>query len=239
MRNLIKNWATPSMITKIRILITAGTVTPQRLCIPAAGIWRWRSPVTVTTHMSPNSSKLPEYRDSRAWRKRYSSVYAKGVITENIGFHMKELYDIDISNSTISRITDKILPVVKEWQERPIEEVYAVVFMDAIHYHVRSKGCIVKRVVYIALGIDMDGRKDLLGMYVGENESARFWLSIVNGLKNRRVEDILIACVDGLIGFPQAIEAVYPQTEIQQCIIYQIRNSTKFVSYKDIKKTDG
>ena len=114
--------------------------------------------------------------------------------------------------------------------------MYAVVFMDAIHYHVHSEGRIVKRAVYIALGIDMNGRKDVLSMYVGENESAKFWLSIMNGLKNRGVEDILIACVDGLNGFPQAIEAVYPKTEIQQCIIHQIRNSTKFVSYKDIKK---
>ena len=121
-------------------------------------------------------------------------------------------------------------------QERPLEEVYAVVFMDAIHYHVRSEGRIVKRAVYIALGIDMNGKKDVLGMYVGENESAKFWLSIMNGLKNRGVEDILIACVDGLNGFPQAIEAVYPKAEIQQCIIHQIRNSTRFVSYKDIKK---
>ena len=158
------------------------------------------------------------------------SMYAKGMTTGDIESHMRELYDIDISDSTISRITDKILPIVKEWQERPLEEVYAVVFMDAIHYHVRSEGRIVKRAVYIALGIDMNGKKDVLGMYVGENESAKFWLSIMNGLKNRGVEDILIACVDGLNGFPQAIEAVYPKTEIQQCIIHQIRNSTKFKS---------
>ena len=164
------------------------------------------------------------------------SMYAKGMTTGDIESHMKELYDMDISDSTISRITDKILPIVKEWQERPLEEVYAVVFMDAIHYHVRSEGRIVKRAVYIALGIDMDGRKDVLGMYVGENESAKFWLFIINGLKNRGVDDTLIACVDGLSGFSQAIEAVYPQTEIQQCIIHQIRNSTKFVSYKDMKK---
>lgn len=164
------------------------------------------------------------------------SMYAKGMTTGDIESHMKELYDMDISDSTISRITDKILPIVKGWQERPLEEVYAVVFMDAIHYHVRSEGRIVKRAVYIALGIDMEGKKDVLGMYVGENESAKFWLSIMNGLKNRGVEDILIACVDGLTGFPQAIEAVYPKTWIQQCIIHQIRNSTKFVPYKDIKK---
>ena len=164
------------------------------------------------------------------------SMYAKGMTTADIEAHMKEFYDIDISDSTVSRITDKIMPIVKEWQERPLEEVYAVVFLDAIHYHVRSEGRIVKRAVYIILGIDMDGRRDVLGMYVGENESAKFWLSIINGLKNRGVEDILIACVDGLNGFPQAIEAVYPNTEIQHCIIHQIRNTTRYVSYKDLKK---
>ena len=163
------------------------------------------------------------------------SMYAKGMTTNDIESHMRELYDIEISDSTISRITDKILPIVKEWQERPLEEIYAVVFMDAIHYHVRNEGRIVKCAVYIAIGIDMEGHKDVLGMYVGQNESAKFWLSILNGLKNRGVEDILIACVDGLTGFPQAIEAVFPQTEIQQCIIHQIRNTTKFVSYKKLK----
>lgn len=155
--------------------------------------------------------------------------------TADIESHLCELYDIDISDTTVSRITDKIIPLVKEWQERPLEEVYAVVFMDAIHYHVRHEGRIVKRAVYIAIGIDMSGRKDVLGMYVGENESAKFWLSIMNGLKNRGVEEILNTCVDGLTGFPQAIEAVYPHAEIQQCIIHQIRNSTKYVSYKDLK----
>ena len=164
------------------------------------------------------------------------SMYAKGMTTSDIESHMHELYDIDVSDTTISRITDKVLPLIKEWQERPLEEVYAVVFMDAIHYHVRSEGRIVKRAVYIAIGINMAGIKDVLGMYVGENESAKFWLSIMNGLKNRGVEDILITCVDGLTGFPQAIEAVYPNAEIQQCIIHQIRNSTKYVSYKDLKK---
>lgn len=167
------------------------------------------------------------------------SMYAKGMTTGDIESHMRELYDIDISDSTISRITDKILPIVKEWQERPLEEIYAVVFMDAIHFHVRHEGRIVKRAVYIAIGIDMNGRKDVLGMYIGQNESAKFWLSILNGLKNRGVKDILIACVDGLTGFPQAIEAVFPETEIQQCIIHQIRNTTRFVSYKDIKVLMG
>lgn len=163
------------------------------------------------------------------------SMYAKGMTTGDIESHLNELYGIDVSDSTISRITDKVLPIVKEWQERPLEEIYAVVYLDAIHFNVRSEGRIVKKAVYIALGIDLDGRRDVLGMYVGENESAKFWLSILNGLKNRGVKDILIACIDGLTGFPQAISAVFPQTEIQHCIIHQIRNSTKFVSYKDLK----
>lgn len=163
------------------------------------------------------------------------SMYAKGMTTSDIESHIQEIYGLDCSDTTISRITDKILPVVREWQQRPLEEIYAVVFMDAIHFHVRSEGQIVKKAVYIAIGINMDGIKEVLGMWVGENESAKFWLSVMNSLKNRGLNDILIACVDGLTGFPAAIEAVYPKTEIQQCIIHQIRNTTKFVSYKDIK----
>ena len=163
------------------------------------------------------------------------SMYAKGMTTSDIESHIQDIYGLECSDSTISRITDKILPVVRDWQSRPLEEIYAVVFMDAIHFHVRSEGQIVKKAVYIAIGINMDGIKEVLGMWVGENESAKFWLSVMNGLKNRGVQYILIACVDGLTGFPAAIEAVYPKTEIQQCIIHQIRNTTKFVSYKDIK----
>ena len=163
------------------------------------------------------------------------SMYAKGMTTSDIEEHIREIYGINVSDSTISRVTDKILPVVKEWQMRPLSNVYAVVFMDAIHFHVRSEGQIVKKAVYIAIGIQMDGIKDVLGMWIGENESAKFWLSVLNGLRNRGVQDILIACVDGLTGFPNAISAVFPKTEIQQCIIHQIRNTTRYVSYKDIK----
>ena len=167
--------------------------------------------------------------------EKIMSMYAKGMTTNDISYHIQDIYGIDVSDSLVSRITDKILPVVKEWQQRPLESIYAVVFMDAIHYNVRCEGRIVKKAVYIAIGINMDGKKEVLGMYVGENESAKYWLSILNGLKNRGVEDILITCIDGLTGFPEAISAVYPKTEIQQCIIHQIRNSTKYVSYKDIK----
>jgi transposase-like protein len=163
------------------------------------------------------------------------SMYAKGMTAGDIESHIQEIYGISVSDSTVSRVTDKILPVVREWQSRPLESVYAVVFMDAVHFHVRSGGQIIKKAVYVAIGVNLDGVRSVLGMWVGENESAKFWLSILSGLKNRGVEDILIACVDGLTGFPNAIEAAYPKTEIQQCIIHQIRNTTRFVSYKDIK----
>ena len=124
------------------------------------------------------------------------SMYAKGMTTSDIESHLRELYGIEISDSTISRVTEKVMPLVKEWQNRPLEQIYAVVFLDAIHYHVRSEGHVVKKAVYIALGIDMEGHRDVLGMYVGENESAKFWLTILNSLKNRGVEDILIVSAE-------------------------------------------
>lgn len=184
-------------------------------------------PILVKKHQTSISGDIEE---------KIISMYAKGMSENDISAHIEEIYGLEVSDSTISRITDKILPLVKEWQQRPLEPIYAVVFMDAIHYNVRSEGRIIKKAVYIAIGINMDGKKDVLGMYVGENESAKYWLSILNGLKNRGVEDILITCIDGLVGFPEAISAIYPETEIQQCIIHQIRNSTKYVSYKDIKE---
>ncbi|ADY56336.1 transposase mutator type [Syntrophobotulus glycolicus DSM 8271] len=186
-------------------------------------------------HFEPQIIKKQQTTLSGDIEEKILSMYAKGMTTGDIESHIREIYGIEVSDSTISRVTDKILPVVKEWQSRPLENIYAVVFMDAIHFHVRSEGQIVKKAVYIAIGVQMDGIKDVLGMWIGENESAKFWLSVMNGIKNRGTEDILIACVDGLTGFTSAIEAVFPKTEIQQCIIHQIRNTTRFVSYKDIK----
>ncbi len=162
-------------------------------------------------------------------------MYAKGMTTSDIESHIREIYGLSVLDSTISRITDKILPVVREWQSRPLESIYLIVFIDAVHFHVRSEGQIMKKALYIAIGIKLDGVRDVLGMWVGENESAKYWLGILSNLKNRGVEDIFIACVDGLTSFPNAIEAAYPKTEIQQCVIHQIRNMTKFVSYKDLK----
>ena len=172
---------------------------------------------------------------SQDMENKIISMYAKGMSTSDIEDHIRDIYGLEISDTTVSRITDKVLPVAKEWQQRPLERVYAVVFLDAIHYHVCSEGQIIKKAVYIAIGVNMDGRKDVLGMWVGENESAKFWAGVLNSLRNRGVEDILIACTNNLTGFSQAIEVVFPKTDIQNCIIHQLRNSSKYVSYKDIK----
>lgn len=183
----------------------------------------------------PRLLKKNQTSISQDVEEKILSMYAKGMTTSDIEAHIRDIYGIEVSNTTVSRITDKILPIAKEWQQRPLESIYTVVFMDAIHYHVRSEGQIVKKAVYIAIGINLDGKKDVLGMWVGENESAKFWATVLNGLKNRGVEDIFIACTDNLTGFSSAIEAVFPKTEIQNCIIHQLRNSGKYVSYKDIK----
>lgn len=183
----------------------------------------------------PQLLKKNQTSISRDIEEKILSMYAKGMSTGDIEAHIRDIYGVEVSDTTVSRITDKILPIAKEWQQRPLESIYAVVFLDAIHYHVRSEGQIVKKAVYIAIGINLDGKKDVLGMWIGENESAKFWATVLNSLKNRGVEDIFIACTDNLAGFSAAIEAVYPKTEIQNCIIHQIRNSTKYVSYKDLK----
>ena len=183
----------------------------------------------------PQLIKKNQTSISQDIEEKIISMYAKGMTTSDIEFHVRDIYGIEISDTTVSRITDKILPTAKEWQRRPLESIYAVVFLDAIHYHVRSEGQIVKKAVYIAIGIDLDGRKDVLGMWVGENESAKYWATVLNSLRNRGVEDIFIACTDNLAGFSNAIEAVFPRTDIQNCIIHQLRNSSKYVSYKDLK----
>lgn len=174
-------------------------------------------------------------RDISSIEDQVLSMYARGMTTRDIQSHIENLYGFEASPELISRITDKVLPLINDWQNRSLKEVYAIVFMDAIHYKVRQEGRIMSKAAYTILGVDLDGVKDILGIYIGENESAKFWLSVINELKNRGVKDILIASVDGLSGFNEAIKAAYPDTEIQRCIIHQIRNSTKFISYKDLK----
>lgn len=163
------------------------------------------------------------------------SMYAKGMTTRDISAHLRDVYGVEASAEMISRMTDRILPIAKEWQNRPLERKYAIVFMDAVHFHVREDNRTVKKAVYVAIGIKLNGMREVMGMWVGGNESAKYWLGVLNEIKNRGVEDIMIVSVDGLTGFGDAIHAVFPEAEIQRCIVHQIRYSTKFISYKDLK----
>jgi len=162
-------------------------------------------------------------------------LYSQGTSTRDIEKTMREMYGIEVDESRVSKITDKLLPLITEWQSRPLKDVYAMVMLDAIHYKVREDGAVVKKAAYIAIGTDLYGLKEVLGIWLGATESSKFWLGVLNGLKNRGVEDILIASVDGLPGFIEAIGAAFPHTNIQRCIIHQIRNSTRYISWKDLK----
>ena len=163
------------------------------------------------------------------------SLFGLGLSYIDIHTHLQELYTIDISPSTITEITNRILPEIKEWQNRPLDRIYPFIFMDAIFYKVREDGRVVNKAVYVVLGITQEGKKEILGIYFNESEGAKFWLSVLTDLSNRGVKDILIACIDNLKGFSESIESIFPNTEIQLCIIHQIRNSLKYVSYKDQK----
>ncbi|AKB86908.1 transposase, Mutator family protein [Yersinia pestis] len=163
------------------------------------------------------------------------SLYAKGMTTREIVATFKEMYDADVSPTLISRVTDAVKEQVAEWQNRQLDALYPIVYMDCIVVKVRQNGSVINKAVFLALGINTEGQKELLGMWLAENEGAKFWLSVLTELKNRGLQDILIACVDGLKGFPDAINSVYPQTHIQLCIIHMVRNSLKYVSWKDYK----
>ena len=164
------------------------------------------------------------------------SLYARGMTTRDIQAQLEELYGVEISPSFISTVTDAIMPAVKAWQNRPLEALYPVVFLDAIRIKSRSDGVVQNMAVYLALGINVDGLKEVLGMWIAKTEGAKFWLSVLTDLKNRGLQDIFIATVDGLKGFPDAIETVYPQTQVQLCIVHMIRNSLKYVSWKQRKE---
>jgi len=163
------------------------------------------------------------------------SLYARGMTTREIQGHLHELYGVEVSPTLISRVTDTVLEDVRAWQGRPLDPVYPIVYLDAIHVKMRASGHVQSQAVYLALGINLEGQKELLGLWVGEAEGAKFWLSVLTELKNRGVQDILIACVDGLKGFPEAIESLFPKTQIQLCIVHMIRNSLRYVSWKERK----
>ncbi len=164
------------------------------------------------------------------------SMYARGMSTRDIRSHIEDIYGIDLSPTAISNITEKVLEKVTEWQSRPLEPVYPILYFDAIHCKVRDEGKVVTKAAYTALGIDCNGYKDLLGIWIGDSEGANFWLSVLTEIRNRGTEDILICCVDGLKGFPEAIETIFPKAEVQVCIIHQIRNALRYISYKHQKE---
>lgn len=184
-------------------------------------------PVTVKKHDRQVNPSIDD---------RIISMYAKGMSTRDINSQMREIYGIDVSADMVSRITDKVIPLAKEWQNRPLQSVYPLIFLDGMVFDVRQDGQLTKKTAYIVYGINLVGMKDILGTWLGEAESSKFWMNVVRDLQTRGVKDIFIASVDGLNGFEEAICSVFPKTEIQQCVVHQIRTSTKYVSYKDRKK---
>ena len=164
------------------------------------------------------------------------SLYSRGMTTRDIQAHLNEIYGVDVSPELISRVTDAVHDDVRAWRTRPLERTYPIVYLDALRVNSRQNGKSENKALYLALGINMDGKKEVLGFYLNETEGAKFWMSVLTDLKNRGIEDIFIACMDGLTGFPDAVRAVYPKTKVQLCIVHMVRNSTKYVSYKDLQE---
>lgn len=195
--------------------------------------------VDINTPRDRNSTFEPQLLPKRqttlgeALDHKVISLYGKGMSYSDICKHLEDLYGLTVSPSTLSMITDRIIEEVKAWQCRPLESVYPFMWLDAIHYKVKEDGAIKTKAVYCLLGVNREGIKDLLGLYISDNEGARFWLSVLTDIQNRGVKDIIIACIDNLKGFAEAIESIFPNTEVQLCIVHQIRHSTRFVSFKD------
>jgi len=185
------------------------------------------SPQIVKKHQRTLNDELEE---------KIIALYGLGMSYKDIAGHIEDIYGIEVSAGTLSAVTDKIIHTVKEWQARPLDTIYPIVWMDAIHYKIRQEGKVISKAVYTILGVNLDGKKEVLGLYISENEGANFWLQVLTDLSNRGVKDILIACVDGLKGFPEAIESIFPQTEVQLCVVHQIRNSLKYVGSKNKKE---
>ena len=180
---------------------------------------------------------IPKYqRDISGIEEKVISLYARGMSTRDIHDQLQDLYGIELSAEMVSKITDKILPEIKEWQARPLNTVYPFVFMDCIHYKVREDGRILSRAAYVIMGVTIEGYKEILSITVGANETSKFWLGMLNDLKNRGRKDVLFFCVDGLPGFKEAIQAVFPSAQVQRCVIHMLRNSFKYINYSDLKK---
>ncbi len=185
------------------------------------------SPQLVKKHQTTLNNEL---------ERKIIALYGLGMSYKDISTHIQEMYGLEVSAGTLSAVTDKIIHTVKEWQARPLDSVYPIVWLDAIHYKIRENGKVASKAIYTILGVNLEGRKEVLGLYISENEGANFCLQVLTDLSNRGVGDILIACVDGLKGFPEAIETIFPETEVQLCIVHQIRNSLKYVGSKNQKE---
>ena len=204
---------------------------------------------TLRTDQGPMEIEVPRDRNGdfepqiiqkhqREWRgfdQKILSMYSLGLSTKAIQENLKDIYNVEVSPELISRVTDEVKGLVEEWRSRPLEPFYPVIFFDALRVNIRDEGHIIKKAVYLALAIRLDGQKELLGMWIERHEGSKFWMGILNELKNRGIEDVLITAVDGLTGFPDAINAVFPETEVQLCIVHMVRNSVKYVPYKDRK----
>ena len=185
------------------------------------------SPQLIKKHQTTISDEIEE---------KIIAMYGLGMSYKDISFHLEDIYGISVSKGTLTAITDKIIHTVKEWQARPLESTYPIVWLDAIHYKIREDGKVLSKAVYTILGVNIEGHKEVLGLYISENEGANFWLQVLTDLSNRGIADILIACIDGLKGFPEAIETIFPQTEVQLCVVHQIRNSLKYIGSKNQKE---
>jgi putative transposase len=197
--------------------------------------------MVVETPRDRNGSFEPQILPKRQTRfegfdDKILSMYARGMTTREIQGHLREMYGVEVSPGLVSEVTDAVMDEVKAWQNRPLEAIYGIVFLDALYVKMRHEGRVENRAVYVAMGVDLDGRKDVLGLWTSGNEGAKFWLGVLTELKNRGVRDVLIACVDGLKGFPQAIESVFPEARIQLCIVHLVRASLNYVNWKERKR---
>jgi transposase-like protein len=201
----------------------------------ASGNFQLETPRDRNGTFEPQLVKKHQTHLTDEIERKILSLFALGSSYQDISGHIAEMYGIDVSSATISAVTDKLIPELREWQQRPLDSHYPFVWLDAIHHKVKDDGRYVSKAVYTVLGLNIEGKKEVLGLYVSESEGARFWLSVLTDLNNRGVQDILIAAVDGLTGFPEAINSIFPETEVQLCIIHQIRNSMKYVASKNQK----
>lgn len=239
---LIKRWIEASLEGELDAHLKEETVPNRRNGKMGKKLKTGFGPVEINTPRDRNSTFDPQILPKRqttlgeALDHKVISMYSHGMSYNDICTHLDELYGLTVSPSTLSAITDRVMEDIKQWQSRMLESVYPIVWLDAIHYKVKDQGAIVTKAVYCVIGINRQGVKDLLGLYIGERESARFWLNVLSDLQSRGVKDILIASIDNLSGFSNAIESIFPQTEVQLCIIHQIRNSTKYVVSKDHKQ---